>query len=128
MQTSDGPQRQKRARGASGEAEGMSPEEQALVHNCWRFLNAARRVDTGQLPVRGEGGASYSALESYLLLAHTVTQAGLFWSMKVPFGDAGVGFHFPGAERIDDVPQVEWDEFAGCALALQCRLAEELGR
>ena len=119
-----GEQPHKRARVSGEPLQRLSPEEQALIHNCWRFLNAARRVDSGRLPERGVP-SSYSSLEAYLLLAHTVTQAGLFWTMKVPFGDAGVGFLFPGAESIDDVPQAEWDAFAGCALALQCRLAED---
>jgi hypothetical protein len=124
MQTSVCPSRPATNPMAAAEDGLLSQEEKVFVHNCWRFLNASRRVDAGRLPRGGEG--EYSLLEAYLLLAHTITQAGLFWSMKVPFGDAGAEFLFPGAERMDDVPQAEWDAFAERALALQCRIAEEL--
>ena len=101
----------------------LSVEDVDLVHACWLFLNAAQRVDSGRFPSKAQ--QDYSVLEAYLLLAQATNQAGLFRSMRVPFGDAGAEFIFPGASAMHDVPQDEWDAFAERTSEMLQKLAVE---
>ena len=54
-----------------------TPDNDDLVTACWRFVDAMRREDSGQLPP-----LSPTPLEAYLILAYARSQAGLFRSPK----------------------------------------------
>jgi hypothetical protein len=98
----------------------LSDDDRALLYNCWSFLNVARRDVAGRLPE-----PLHSPLESYLLVALTVSQAGLFWSMKASYGDAGVHFIFPGASSLSAVSQERWESFVQRTTELKCKLVYE---
>ena len=84
-----------------------TPNDDDLVTACWRFVDAMRREDSGQLPP-----LSPTPLEAYLILAYARSQAGLFRMSHMSFGDAGVAHLFPGVRTMRDVSQTQWDAFS----------------
>ena len=105
------------------EAEFFNAVETELIHNCWCFLNLMVRGDDGMFPEKT--GVQYSALEAYLVLSYCMSQAGIFRMGKMNFGDAGVHFIFPGASKMRDVSQEQWDDFAQRIESLMRRIVDK---
>ena len=91
----------------------MLSKYDALAEDCWRFVNATLRMDSGApLPLM-----SHERLELYLLIAYASSQAALMRMSQLPFADAGARHLFPGAASLRGVSEAEWDAWTARARA-----------